>query len=187
MSIASLEIDASKIEHLSALFKKAERDAPAAIRRAIRRTGDMTATQVVRTLTKQTGLKRPVIVRAVQKRPAGMTYALKSRGGNVALKYFGARETRAGVSAAPWNARHVFTGTFIKGGLFPRRVGLDLGGQVFARAGAGRVPIVKRKSGLFIPKEMITGATKAAFLSTVARVLPVRLQHEIAAILAGHA
>jgi hypothetical protein len=187
MSIASLEIDASQIEHLGALFKKAEKEAPAAIARAIRRTGDMTATQVVRSLTAQTGLKRQVIVRAVKKRPAGMTYSLQSRGGNVALKYFRARETRKGVSAAPWNARHVFMGTFIKGGRFPHRVGLNLGGQVFARTGAGRVPIVKQKSGLFIPKEMISGATKQAFLSTVASVLPLRLQHEIAAILGGHA
>lgn len=187
MAITSLEIDASQIEHLAELFKKAEREAPHAIARAIRRTGDMTATQVVRSLTAQTGLKRQVIVRAVKKMPAGMSYSLKSRGGNVALKYFKARETRAGVSAAPWNARRVFAGMFIKGGRFPKRVGLNLGGQVYARTGAGRVPIAKQKSGLFIPKEMISGATAAAFLSTVKRVLPARLQHELAAILGGHA
>lgn len=187
MSVTSLEIDASKIEQLAALFKKAERQAPAAIGRAIRRTGDTTATQVVRTLTKQTGLKRPVIVRAVKKMPGGMKYTLKSRGGNVALKYFSARETRKGVSAAPRGNRQVFAGTFIRGGRFPNRVGLKLGGQVFARTGKGRVPIVKQKSGVWIPTEMVTGATKAAFLNTVARVLPVRLQHEIAAILGGHA
>jgi hypothetical protein len=187
MSIATLEIDASQIDHLAEVFKKAEREAPQAIARAIRRTGDMTATQVVRTLTAQTGLKRAVIVRAVKKMPAGMTYSLKSRGGNVGLKYFGARETRKGVSAAPWNARRVFAGTFMKGGLFPHRVGLKLGGQVFVRTGSGRTPIVRQKSGLFIPKEMISGASAAAFLATVNRVLPVRLQHEIAAILGGHA
>ncbi|WIG52496.1 MAG: hypothetical protein OJF48_003415 [Afipia sp.] len=187
MAITSLEIDASKIEQLAALFKQAQRHAPAAIGRAIRRTGDMTATQVVRTLTKQTGLKRPVIVRAVKKQPAGMTYRLKSRGGNVALKYFGARETRKGVSAAPRGNRQVFAGTFTRGGRFPNRVGLKLGGQVFARSGASRVPIVKQKSGVWIPTEMVTGATRAAFLATVARVLPDRLRHEIAVILGGPA
>jgi hypothetical protein len=114
-----------------------------------------------------------------------MQYALMSRGGNVALKYFGARETRAGVSAAPWNQRRVFGGMFIKGGRFPNRVGLDLGGQVFARTGKGRVPIEKQKSGLFIPKEMISGATAQEFLSAVKAILPLRLQHEIAAILGG--
>jgi len=187
MAFSMLEIDARQIDHLAALFKKAEREAPAAIGRAIRRTGDQTATVVVRTLTAQTGLKRQVIARAVKKKPAGLTYSLKSRGGNVALKYFKARETRRGVSAAPWNSRRVFSGTFIKGGRFPKRVALNLGGQVFRRTGKGRVPIERIKSGLYIPTEMVTGATAAAFLSTVRRVLPPRLQHEIAAILGGHA
>jgi hypothetical protein len=149
MAFSMLEIDAREVEHLGELFKKAEREAPAAIARAIRRTGDMTATRVVRSLTAQTGLKRDVIKRAVKKMPAGMTYSLKTRGGNVALKYFKARETRKGVSAAPWNHRRVFTGTFIKGGRFPHRVGLNLGGQVFRRTGAGRTPIANQKSGLF--------------------------------------
>ena len=187
MAISMLEIDASQVEHLAELFKVAERKAPAAIGRAIRRTGDMTATRVVRSLTAQTGLKRQVIVRAVKKMPSGMTYKLKSRGGNVSLKYFGARETRKGVSAAPWNKRRVYGGTFTKGGLFPHRVGLGFGGQVFRRTGAGRTPIVKQKSGLFIPKEMISGATAAEFIASVRAILPNRLQHEIAAILGGHA
>lgn len=187
MAFSTLEIDVRQVEHLAELFKLAEQKAPAAIARAVRRTGDMTATRVVRSLTAQTGLKRPVIVRAVKKKPAGMTYSLVTRGGNVALKYFGARETRKGVSAAPWNQRRVFAGTFTKGGLFPKRVPLNLGGQVFARTGKGRVPIVKQKSGLFIPKEMISGATRAEFLNSVRTILPPRLAHEIAAILGGHA
>jgi hypothetical protein len=187
MAFSVLEIDVREIDHLAQLFKLAQDKAPAAIGRAIKRTGDMTATRVVRSLTAQTGLRREVIARAVKKMPAGMTYRLKTRGGNVALKYFKARETRKGVSAAPWNARRVFTGTFIKGGLFPKRVGLNLGGQVFARTGKGRVPIAKQKSGLFIPKEMVSGATAAEFLHAVRTILPPRLQHEIGAILGGHA
>lgn len=187
MAFSMLEIDARQIDHLAELFKLAEHKAPAAITRAIKRTGDMTATRVVRSLTKQTGLKRQVIVRAIKKQPAGMTYSLKSRGGNISLKYFGARETRKGVSAAPWNKRRVFSGVFMKGGRFPHRVALNMGGQAFARTGAGRVPIARQKSGLFIPTEMVSGATRAEFLRTVAAVLPVRLKHEIGAILGGHA
>lgn len=187
MAISTLEIDASQIEHLAELFKKAEQQAPAAIARAVRRTGDMTATRVVRSLTAQTGLKRQVIARAVKKAPAGLTYSLKSRGGNVHLKYFKARETRKGVSAAPWNQRRVFAGMFIKGGRFPHRVALGLGGQVYARTGKGRTPIASQRSGLFIPKEMISGATAAEFLAAVRTILPPRLAHEIAAILGGHA
>lgn len=185
MAFSTLEIDASQVEHLAELFKRAEQEAPAAIARAIRRTGDMTATRVVRALTAQTGLKRQVIARAVKKQPAGTTYSLKTRGGNVSLKYFGARETRKGVSAAPWNRRRVFAHSFTKGGRFPKRVALKLGGQVYARTGGARTPIVKQKSGLFIPTEMVSGATKQAFLSSVATILPIRLQHELNRILGG--
>ncbi|WP_316216612.1 hypothetical protein [Bradyrhizobium sp. SZCCHNR3003] len=187
MAFSQLEIDASQIEAMAKIFEEAKAKAPKAISRAISRTGAMTKTQVVRALTAQTGLKRPVIVRAVKAKPGAMSYALHSRGGDVSLKYFGARETRRGVSAAPWNHRQVFAGAFIKGGRFPNRVALGFGGQVMARAGKSRLPIGKRKSGLFIPKEMISGATAAAFLRTVNTVLPARLQHELQAILGGHA
>lgn len=186
--MAMLEIDASQVAGMAELFKKAEREAPAAIGRAVRRTGQMTRTQVVRTLTTQTGLKRDVINRAVkEKTSGGMTYALVSRGGNVSLKYFKARETAKGVTAAPWNSRRLYAGAFIFGGKRPHRVGLPFGGQVMQRSGASRLPIHKLKSGLFIPREMVSGASKAAFLIMVASVLPDRLRHEIGAILKGHA
>lgn len=187
MAFSMLEIDYREIDGLAEKFKRAEQEAPKAIARAVRRTGDMTATRVVRALTAQTGLKRQVIARAVKKKPAGLTYSLKSRGGNVSLKYFKARETRKGVSAAPWNHRRVYAGAFIKGGRFPHRVGINKGGQVFKRTGASRVPIARLKSGLFIPTEMVSGATAAEFLRAVRTILPNRLQHEIAAILGGHA
>ena len=43
-------------------------------------------------------------------------------------KYFKARDTRKGVSASPWNHRRIFAGMFTKGGRFPKRMGLRLGG-----------------------------------------------------------
>jgi hypothetical protein len=185
MSVATLEVDASQIADLGKLMAEAGQRAPAAIGRAIRRTGDMTRTQMVRSLTAQSGLKRKVIVKAIKAKSSGLTYTLASKGGNVHLQYFGARETRKGVSAAPWNHRRVFSGMFIKGGRFPKRVPLGLGGAVFARTGAGRLPIASQRSGLFIPKEMVSGATAAAFTGTVQRVLPARLAHEMAAIFGG--
>jgi hypothetical protein len=174
-----LEIDPHEIEQLAALFKKAEAEAPAAIGRAVRRVGAMTKTRMVRSLTKQTGLKRNVIDRALKGKASGLTYGIKSRGGNVHLKYFKARQTRSGVSAAPWNKRRVYSGAFIVRGKY--------GGQVFKRAGSSRLPIVPQRSGLYIPKEMISGATASEFLAAVRTLLPARLQHEIAAILGGHA
>lgn len=150
--------------------------------RAVNRTGDMARTQVRLTLPKQTGLPRRTIVKAVRVKRSTMAtlaYTMKAQGGDVSLKYFKARETRAGVSAAPFGKRQVFEGTFMRGGRFPNRVPLNMGGHVFARVGAARLPIEKQPSGVIIPVEMVSGQTAEIFNRTVARVLPRRIAHEI--------
>lgn len=188
MAVSRLEIDTSQILNLEKVFQQAGPKAPLAIRRAINRTGVSAAVNVEKALVVQTGLKRGVIHRAVKRKPGAagqLSFVLKSRGGDISMKYFKARETRKGVSAAPWGHRRIFAGTFIKGGKFPHRVALKLNGQVFYREGRARKPIIKKKSGLFIPNEMITGASRAAFFAVVRTVLPARLQHEIRAILGG--
>lgn len=114
----------------------------------------------------QTGLSKRTIGKAQRERRAtagNLAYVIKAGGGNVRLKYFGARETAGGVSAAPWNHRRVFPGTFIKGGRFPGRVPLNMGGHVFRREGSSRLPIEGGRSGLFIATEMVSGQTAAAF------------------------
>jgi hypothetical protein len=183
-----LHVDVSEFIDLERTFRQAGPKAPGAIRRAVNRTGAMADTQVVRMLTAQTGLKRKVIRKAVRRVPAsagGMVYILRASGGNVGLKYFGARETRKGVTAAPWGKRRLYPGAFIKGGRFPRRVAIKAyGGAVLYRSDGARLPIKAIKSGLFIPQEMVTGATAAAFKATVRTVLPRRLAHELGRILA---
>ncbi|MFN4098164.1 MAG: hypothetical protein ACK4GT_00170 [Pararhodobacter sp.] len=156
--------------------------------RVVNRTGDMSRTQVRRRLTKQTGLKRRTIVKAVgvtRASPASMVYVMRAKGGDVSLKYFAARETRRGVSAAPFGKRRVFAGTFIKGGRFPSRVPIGMGGHVFARTGGGRTPIEKQKSGVVIPAEMVSGATRQAFEASTRMVLPQRMAHEIRRMTGG--
>jgi hypothetical protein len=154
-----------------------------AANRAVNRAGDMARTQVRQKLTRQTGLKRPTIVKAVKvsrSTPQTLVYRMSAHGGDVSLKYFGARETKAGVSAAPFGNRKIFASTFMRAGWWPNRVVKPRwNGQVFARAGASRFPIEKQKSGVIIPNEMVQGETRDAFRSTVARVLPQRLDHEI--------
>lgn len=156
--------------------------------RVVNRTGDMARAQVRRKLAEQTGLKRKTIVAAVKIRrsvPANLTYRMTARGGDIALKFFGARETRAGVSASPFGKRQVFPGTFIRGGRFPNRVDLSMGGHVFQRIGGSRFPIDKVRSGVIIPAEMVKGETAAAFKDTTARVMPRRMQHEISRATGG--
>lgn len=150
--------------------------------RVVNRTGDMARTGVRRTLTKQTGLKRATIVKAVSVKrssPATLAYEMTARGGDVALKFFGARETRKGVSAAPFGKRQVFAGTFIKGGRFPNRSGIVFRGHVMKRVGAGRFPINVEQSGVIIPNEMVTGETAAEFERVARTVLPRRMEHEL--------
>lgn len=154
--------------------------------RAVNRTGDMARTQVCRVLPKQTGLPRTTIIRAVRvtrSSPHTLAYTMSAKGGDVALKFFKARETRAGVSAAPFGKRKVFAGTFIKGGRFPNRSGIVFHGHVMRRAGAARFPIKVEQSGVVIPAEMVSGATLDAFERTVREVLPRRVDHELGRLL----
>lgn len=185
MAVTSLHVDVSDFVSLEEAMRRAGPKARVAIRHAVNRTGDMADTQVVRMLTAQTGLKRKTIRKAVKRRRAGaggLVYRLQSAGGDVGLGHFAARETAKGVTAAPWGKRRLFPHTFTKGGRFPNRKALNFGGQVFIAVGR-RLPIFKIKSGLFIPKEMISGATAQAFLRTVRAVLPVRLTHEFARVI----
>jgi hypothetical protein len=164
-------------------FANAAKDAPDATRRAINHTGDKARTAMRVALVIQTGLQRKTMNKAVVSTRAssksGGNYTIRSKGGNVRLQFFHARETRAGVSAAPWNQRQVFASTFIKGGRFPNRVALNLGGAVLIRSGKARFPLKTVKSGLFIPDEMVKGQSAQAFFTTVERDLPDRLAHEL--------
>ncbi|MFN3891984.1 MAG: hypothetical protein ACK4MV_16435 [Beijerinckiaceae bacterium] len=159
--------------------------------RALNHEGAKAKTQVIRALTKQTGLRRATIVRAVKEGKAAqgdaarnyvgmkLTYELRSKGGNVRLKFFGAREARAGVVAKPWGGSRLYAGAFTRGGRWPKRVTLPYGGHAFQRAGASRLPISQVRSGLFIPDEMIQGASAAAFDQVMGAGLEARVSHEL--------
>ncbi|UXN05247.1 phage tail protein [Bartonella sp. HY761] len=155
---------------------------PIAAMRAANHTGQKAKTKVVRALTKQTGLKRKTIVKAVREykaNPSRVIYILRSSGKEISLRHFGARETKAGVSAAPFGKRQIFAKSFIYGGQFPNREKLAVYGQVMIREGAARLPITKVLSGVTIPDEMIKGETKEAFDGVVNKDLAPRLYHEL--------
>lgn len=162
------------------------------LNRAVNRTGDTSRTTVKRTLAKQTGLQQKVIHKALKVRRSSwgrLEYRMLTRGGDISLKYFKARETRKGVSAAPFGKREVYHNTFMKGGKFPKRVALEgTNGHVFTPASAlkkwGR-PMERVKSGVIIPREMIQGDTASAFHQATARTLPKRVAHEINRLTGG--
>lgn len=181
------EVDVRDLKRFGNMIGALGQDGPKAVNRALNRTGDMARTQVVRALAKQTGLPQKTIRKAVKVKRSSwqsLEYTLSSSGGDVSLKYFKARETRKGVTAFVRGERELFAGSFIKGGSFARgRVALSMGGHVFQRIG-GRTELERLKSGVFIPIEMVEGATAAAFEGVVVDVLPRRLDHEINRLLA---
>ncbi|MDX6806330.1 hypothetical protein [Terrihabitans rhizophilus] len=135
-------------------------------RRALNEAGRDTKTATGRALAKQTGLKVKTTRKALRESKASsgtLEYKLTGSGGDISLKHFGARETRGGVSAAPFGRREVYDGTFMKGGKFPNRKDIGKGGHVFERTSFGRLPIRKVKSGVIIPREMVKGTTAETF------------------------
>lgn len=177
----SLKKYASQIERLS-------REFPKLLPREINKVGARAKTQVIRTLAAQTGLPRKTIVKAVgnptKASPGKLFYEMKTSGGQIRLKFFAARETKAGVSAKPFGQRKVFPGTFMKGGRFPNRVPVAVfHGDVYRSLGRGkrrdgvfgsRLTLVK--SEVYIPKEMTAGNTRAAFEKIAGPLLQERVE-----------
>lgn len=188
-----LEIAWSDVEGLrqfeNAIRKiSSQHDFGNAARRAINRTGDMARTQVIRALSKQTGLQQKLVRKIVRPQRANYdryAYRMVATGGEISLKYFKPRETRRGVSAAPFGERKVFAGAFMKGGAFPNRRPLGMGGHVYEREGKERFPVTKLRSGVIVPAEMVQGETAKAFDASVRENLPRRFAHEISRLTGG--
>ncbi len=162
-------------------LKAMEQRFPLVLPRIINQVGNRAKTQVIRNLTKQTGLPRKTIVKAVgdpaAARAGKLSYELVTRGGNIRLKYLAPRETRPGVTATPWGKRVLFTGTFMRGGWFPnRKIVAKFDGHVYRRVNTSGTKITQARSGMFIPTEMTKGATRQAFLTTAGPLLRQRVE-----------
>lgn len=135
--------------------------------RAINLAGRDAAKEVAPALTAQTGLPKrtaPKVLRrhVLRANASRLAYQITAKGGDVRLKFFKARETRKGVTAAPWNKRTLFHSTFMKAGFWPKRVVKpNWNRQVFRRADGSFENV---KSGLFIPEELTKGQAAAAWL-----------------------
>ena len=135
---------------------------PVVITRALNRTGAMAATQVVRSVSKETSLPQKMvrnIIRRVTAKESDMVYTIYAGGGDISLRHFKPRETRRGVTAMVRGHRQLFEGNFSKAGDFSKgRVDLNMGGHVYMRLSPKRLPIVKVSSGVIIPREMVESA-----------------------------
>jgi hypothetical protein len=140
--------------------------------------------------TAQTGLPGETLERAQRELPAdagSLSYTIWSEGGNVRLKYFGAREGGGGVTAHPWNRSTFYDRAFITSGPRGRRApSPKLGGHVYRSVGGSRRwggPVSVVRSGLFIPTEMTRGQTAAAFDQGAASVLATTVVARLGAML----
>jgi hypothetical protein len=133
---------------------------------SLNRAGDKGKTQVSRATARVTGLPyyRVLRVEKVAKAtPGKFDYRIEATDGFTSLADFKPRETRAGVSAAPWGERRTFGGSFAQGGQFPHRVpAAGLHDQIFKRVGDERLPI-ERLYGPSIPVEIVKGEPKSTW------------------------
>ena len=137
--------------------------------------------------TKQTHLSGGALERAQKVIPAAagsLSYTIWSRGGNVRLRYFNAREGGGGVTADPWGASTFYPRAFMTSGLAPNRApAAKLNGQVYTPVGVKWYgSIQQQRSGLYIPTEMTRGATAASFESGAVAAMAF-LQSRLAAVL----
>lgn len=138
-----------------------------AYRSALNTTGKKVFTETKRAVAKQMGASQARVVKYghLRRKPAmgnDLQTSIDSKGGYIPLKDFAARQTRPGVTAAPWGQRRLFKSTFI----VPK-----LGGQVFKRTSGKRLPI-ETLWGPAVPKELVKDESKAAFERIAADVLP---------------
>jgi hypothetical protein len=171
-----IHFDAKSLAELDRKLSAFEAEALAgAVSRALNRAGDSATTQLGRELSAQTGMG----VRAVREnvttkpsRPDELSYTITVEGGPQPLSEFAPRQTRRGVSAAPWRKRRTFPGTFV------RPAG------VFKRVGKARLPI-KMLWGPSLAREVTRGEAKEVATAAAMEVFGRRLAHEIGRLLRG--
>jgi hypothetical protein len=171
--VVAVNVQFVGLHEMEAAFAAAGLKGPYALAKAIDSVGNRTTTQVKRSLVLQTGAKYGRVSAAIVTRQAmgagEGSYQIVARDVYLSLKEFGPKQTKKGVSAAPWRKRRVFPHTFI-----------GPGGHVFERVvvggkRVGRLPLHKL-SGPAIPKEMVKDETEATFFAFTARELPIAIE-----------
>ena len=164
---------------------------PNAQANVLNRVGTKTRNAVIPALTKQTGLSKRIITKAVKMArasPQNPRVMLITRGGEISLRYFGAHEEGSGVVATVKGDRMFYAGAFRRSGPKGRRQMVPkLNAQVYVNEDGGRWRghIRKIKSGVLIPAEMIRGETAKAFDCIVETDLLVEVERELVKLLPG--
>ncbi len=180
MTSITVTWDGDGLQRMQAAVEKLSgRNTDDALRRALNHTGDKARTVVKREVAKQAGLSQGDLmryggIRIDRANYGSLAYTIYSSGRHIPLRAFKARQTRRGVTAAPWNTRRTFRHTFMVA---------SMGGHVFKRVAASRGPI-KKLWGPSVAKELVRDPTAAAWRQ-VAHTLPARVEHEVRVITDG--
>jgi hypothetical protein len=156
------------------LLVKAKAEAPAALSRALNRTGDMVVTAIGRELASETGMGVRDVrehIEADKSSPGNLVYEFTISGEYTSLADYDPHQTREGISARPWAHRRTFPGTFMG----PNE-------QVYRRLFETRLPI-KKLYGPNLAVEFGRGNSEAVAREKVRQVMPVRLAHELSRVL----
>lgn len=142
--------------------------APNEMAKSLNRVGNALRQQTIAAEARQTGLPQKVIRNAQQAQradAANLRYRITAAGGNIALRFFRAREVNGGVASNPLAAYRFSPSAFIRGGQSSNRVPIRLGGgsNVYQREGKGRGPLRMLRSNVFLGEQLVQGQTAQAF------------------------
>ncbi len=103
----------------------------------------------------------------------------------IPLKFFKAKETKRGVIYTLFGKKEILPHGFIKGGSFPKRVDLKMGGNVFQRDDGDQFPIAKQEgpstSEVMSKPEIASAIVKKANERLIANIQNKLAHHEYAA------
>lgn len=187
MPVIYIRFQGNKLEKIADGLSSLGKKRTIAESRALNKVGNKARTRMVRAVTKQTNLKRKTIDKALRKKQASrsnLVFMIRSRGGNIAMKHFKARETRAGAIAYPEGKRVLTQSSWIHGGRFPNRRYLfrRFGDNVMIRLTKKRTPLRLVKSGVYIPENMLEKESERVF-HRASEELPEQLLKQIAYLL----
>jgi hypothetical protein len=166
----SVEVDIRKaVEMLNALEREL---VPRAASAALNRVAVSARAVAVQEIARVTGLTQAEVRQHLDIRTANRNYlaaSISAKPWSPNIIRFAARQTKAGVSAAPWRNRRTHKGTFIG----------NQGRTVFVRTSRNRLPI-KAVHGPNVPREFMQGYALAAMQAKVAERFALEFERALA-------
>jgi hypothetical protein len=185
--MVAISIDARQLDNLSAALAHIKGGADTAIMRAINDSSRHTNTQLIKKIREKVAFKKVSDVKKFTKVKLAKKTALKgavilNESARISLRYFGARQTKKGVSyrIAKDGKRPMIRGAFQ--GPKPGVMKASWKGNVFRRVGKARLPIIKLQGpspwGVTVKAEL----DKAQAIESQAHLYR-RLQHHVGFLL----